>query len=142
MTLLQPRVRRLSLADFRSYAQARCDVDGALVVLVGENGAGKTNVLEALSMFSAGRGLRRADLVECARHGGAGGYAVSLELACDDATTQLGHGLGADGERRVSHRTRAGLLGARLRRSFARAVADAGDGRAFRRPRGRPPPLS
>ena len=100
MPLLQPCVRRLTLADFRSYAQARCEIDGALVVLVGENGAGKTNVLEALSMFSAGRGLRRADLAECARHNGGGGYAVSIELASDDTTTQLGHGLSADGERR------------------------------------------
>ena len=99
MALLLPRVRRLTLANFRSYTQARCEIDGALVVLVGENGAGKTNVLEALSMFSAGRGLRRADLAECARHDGDGGYAVSIELASDDATTQLGHGLAADGER-------------------------------------------
>jgi DNA replication and repair protein RecF len=99
MSLLQPRVRRLTLADFRSYAQARCEIDGKLVVLCGENGAGKTNALEALSMFSAGRGLRRAELAECARHGGAGGYAVSIELVNDDATTQLGHGLSVDGER-------------------------------------------
>lgn len=101
MPLLQPRVRRLTLADFRSYAQARCEIDGRLVVLVGENGAGKTNALEALSMFSAGRGLRRADLAECARHQGGGGYAVSIELdSGDDATMQLGHGLAPDGERR------------------------------------------
>jgi DNA replication and repair protein RecF len=101
--LVLPRVRRLTLADFRSYAQARCDIGGGagdqLVVLVGENGAGKTNALEALSMFSAGRGLRRADLAECARHDGAGGYAVSIELDCNDGTTQLGHGLGPDSVR-------------------------------------------
>ena len=38
------------------------DRTGALVVLGGENGAGKTNLLEALSLFAPGRGLRRAEL--------------------------------------------------------------------------------
>jgi DNA replication and repair protein RecF len=98
MTLLEqpaiprPRLRKATLADFRSYAQARCEIGAALVVLTGENGAGKTNILEALSMFSPGRGLRRADIGDCARHGGAGGFAVSIEIESDDGITQLGHG--------------------------------------------------
>jgi DNA replication and repair protein RecF len=99
MTLLAPRLRRLTLTDYRSYAQARCEVTSPLVALVGENGAGKTNVLEALSLFSPGRGLRRAELADCARRDGAGGFAVSIDLIADDATTQLGHGLTREGER-------------------------------------------
>jgi DNA replication and repair protein RecF len=94
-----PRVRRLSLADYRSYTQARCEMDAPLVALIGENGAGKTNVLEALSLFSPGRGLRRAELAECARRGGAGGFAVSIDIELDGASTQLGHGLAPEGER-------------------------------------------
>jgi len=94
-----PAVRRLTLSDYRSYASARCDIDARLVALTGENGAGKTNVLEALSLFSPGRGLRRAELAECARRGGAGGFAVSIELESDGATAQLGHGLTPEGER-------------------------------------------
>ncbi len=100
MAFLQPRVRRLTLADFRSFAQARCDIEARLVALTGDNGAGKTNTLEALSMFSVGRGLRRAEMADCARQGGPGGYAVSIELETEDATTQLGHGLAETGERR------------------------------------------
>ncbi|WP_424361873.1 DNA replication/repair protein RecF [Methylocystis parvus] len=94
-----PRVTRLTLSDYRSYASARCEIDARLVALTGENGAGKTNVLEALSLFSPGRGLRRAEIGECARRDGAGGFAVSIELESDDATTQLGHGLTPEGER-------------------------------------------
>lgn len=100
MAFLQPRVRRLTLADFRSFTQARCDIDARLVALTGDNGAGKTNTLEALSMFSVGRGLRRAEMADCARQDGPGGYAVSIELETEDATTQLGHGLAETGERR------------------------------------------
>ncbi|QGM96045.1 DNA replication/repair protein RecF [Methylocystis parvus] len=94
-----PLVRRLILSDYRSYASTRCEFDARLVALSGENGAGKTNVLEALSLFSPGRGLRRAELAECARRDGAGGFAVSLELESDGASTQLGHGLTQEGER-------------------------------------------
>ena len=100
MAFLRPRVRRLTLADFRSFAQVRCDIDAQLVALTGDNGAGKTNTLEALSIFSVGRGLRRAEMADCARQGGPGGYAVSIELETEDATTQLGHGLAETGERR------------------------------------------
>ncbi len=60
-------VRQLRLTDFRNYRQLRLDCDTAPVVLVGDNGAGKTNLLEALSFLSPGRGLRRARLDEVGR---------------------------------------------------------------------------
>ncbi|ATQ67253.1 MULTISPECIES: DNA replication/repair protein RecF [Methylosinus] len=97
---LAPRVRRLRLADFRSYAALDIAILSPLVALTGENGAGKTNILEALSLFSPGRGLRGAEIAECARRQGAGGFAVSIDLDSDDRLMQLGHGfeIGAPGE--------------------------------------------
>jgi DNA replication and repair protein RecF len=77
----EPRIARLTLENFRSYAALSLAVDSGLVALVGENGAGKTNLLEAISLFSSGRGLRRAELAEMARMGGSGGFAVSITLA-------------------------------------------------------------
>ncbi|HEY8124051.1 MAG TPA: DNA replication/repair protein RecF [Methylocystis sp.] len=94
-----PRVRRLTLSDFRSYTALDCRFESTIIALSGENGAGKTNLLEALSLFSPGRGLRRAELAECARRGGGGGFAVSIEIETDGAATQLGHGLTPSGER-------------------------------------------
>lgn len=88
-----PAVRRIVLADYRSYAALDLAIDSHLVVLTGENGAGKTNILEALSLFTPGRGLRRAELAECGRDTGSGGWAVSVELASADGVTQLGTGL-------------------------------------------------
>lgn len=87
-----PAVRRIVLADYRSYAALDLAIDSHLVVLTGENGAGKTNILEALSLFTPGRGLRRAELAECGRDTGSGGWAVSVELAGADGVTQLGTG--------------------------------------------------
>ena len=51
-------VRSLKLTDFRNYARAELELDARPVVLVGENGAGKTNLLEAVSLLGPGHGLR------------------------------------------------------------------------------------
>lgn len=73
-------VARLVLTDFRNHRDALLAPGPGLVVLTGENGAGKTNVLEAVSLLSPGRGLRGATLSEMARLGGEGGFAVSARL--------------------------------------------------------------
>lgn len=76
-------VTRLILTDFRSYDAVTLEAAPGFVVLTGENGAGKTNVLEALSLLSPGRGLRGATLSEMARGDGPGGFAVAARLAGD-----------------------------------------------------------
>ena len=73
-------VSRLALTDFRSYADALVEPGRGFVLLYGENGAGKTNLLEAVSLLSPGRGLRGAALSEMARQGGSGGFAVAARL--------------------------------------------------------------
>jgi DNA replication and repair protein RecF len=76
-------VSRLILTDFRSYAAATIEAGPGFVVLTGENGAGKTNVLEAVSLVAPGKGLRGAALSEMARSGGAGGFSVAARLEPD-----------------------------------------------------------
>ena len=73
-------VSRLILTDFRSYASATIEPGPGFVLLFGENGAGKTNLLEAVSMLTPGRGLRGAALGEMARKDGSGGWAVAARL--------------------------------------------------------------
>jgi DNA replication and repair protein RecF len=80
-------VSRLSLSDFRSYADALVAPGPGFVILTGENGAGKTNVLEAVSLLSPGRGLRGASLSDMARRRGAGGFAVAARLGDADIGT-------------------------------------------------------
>ncbi len=74
------KIRHMTLTDFRSYPMLDVAFDGRPVTLTGENGAGKTNILEALSLLGPGRGLRGARLSELARLEGTGGWAVSLRL--------------------------------------------------------------
>jgi DNA replication and repair protein RecF len=75
-------VSRLTLTDFRSYASATIEPGPGFVLLFGENGAGKTNLLEAVSMLTPGRGLRGAALADMARRGGSGSgsWAVAARL--------------------------------------------------------------
>lgn len=96
---------RITLSDFRNHALSRLDGAARFNLLIGENGAGKTNILEALSLLAPGRGLRRAALPEIGRSGGAGGFAVGASLSPGDGgePVQLGTMVGParPGRRRV-----------------------------------------
>ena len=72
---------RLTLTEFRNYAAASLEPGPGFVLLSGDNGAGKTNILEAVSLLAPGRGLRGAGLGEMARQNGPGGFAVAAEFA-------------------------------------------------------------
>ena len=80
-------VSRLTLTDFRSYASAAIEPGSGFVLLFGENGAGKTNLLEAVSMLAPGRGLRGVALAEMARNGSDGGWALAAKLGDTDIGT-------------------------------------------------------
>ena len=103
---------RLLLTDYRNHAALTLAPGAGFVVLFGDNGAGKTNVLEAVSLLSPGRGLRRAALSAMARQDGPGGFAVAATLADD---TVIGTGtLAAVPERRVTRVQGAGVPATRL----------------------------
>ncbi len=85
---------RLKLTDFRNYAAASLVLDGRHVVLTGDNGAGKTNLMEAVSFLSPGRGLRRATLCRChACWGGRRGFRSSPMLDGMEGEVEIGTGI-------------------------------------------------
>ena len=94
-------VSRLTLTDFRSYADALIEPGTGFVLLYGENGAGKTNLLEAVSLLSPGRGIRGAALSDMARREGGGGFAVAALISPlppaggEEARSAEGEGLSA-----------------------------------------------
>ena len=96
-------VERLGVSEFRGYARLDLHTGPGPVVLTGANGAGKTNLLEALSLLAPGRGLRGARLGELARRGGDGRWAVSARLCTPGGAVAVGTGLDPQGagERRV-----------------------------------------
>ncbi len=97
---------RLILTDFRNYAEASLRFNGRHVVLTGENGAGKTNLLEAISFLSPGRGLRRAVLGDVTRVGAAGGFSVFADIEGMEGEAAIGTGIDASDGEAVSRRLR------------------------------------
>ncbi len=63
------RVRRLWLTDFRSYASLELELDAGLTAVVGANGFGKTNLLEAIGYLASLESFRGAPLEALVRHG-------------------------------------------------------------------------
>jgi DNA replication and repair protein RecF len=86
-------IRRLALTNFRSYHAAAIEIGANLVVLIGPNGTGKTNLIEAISLLTPGRGLRRATFEEVAFTEGDGSWAVSAEVEGMLGLATLGTGI-------------------------------------------------
>jgi DNA replication and repair protein RecF len=138
---LRLSVAQLTLTGFRSYAGLRIETDPRPVVLTGANGAGKTNLLEALSFLVPGRGLRRARLsdISCrlpqdvdaplscgwavAVHmrGSAGLVNIGTGIADDTSDRRLVRidGAGARGQAALSEHVSAVWLTPRMDRLFA-----------------------
>ncbi len=95
---ISPYVRSLRLQNFRNYDFLTLAVDARPVVLTGDNGAGKTNLLEALSLLSPGRGMRKSKLLEFHRLGGAQRipWAASFQLIAEEEITQISTGSDPD----------------------------------------------
>ena len=94
----------LKLANFRNYSSLSLSLDARPVVLTGANGAGKTNLLEAVSFLSPGRGLRRAALDEVARRTGDGSWAVAATLCNRAGSVDVGTGVTRGPEGPERHR--------------------------------------
>ncbi|MFT8806996.1 DNA replication/repair protein RecF [Gluconobacter sp.] len=79
------KLTRLALTDFRNYTHTVWTPDASILVLTGDNGSGKTNLLEAVSLLAPGRGLRGASLPALCRNGAEHwGVAATLRSGLDE----------------------------------------------------------
>ncbi|MEM8799783.1 MAG: DNA replication/repair protein RecF [Pseudomonadota bacterium] len=83
-------VRALRLNSFRNYSSGLIEGAGDIVVLTGDNGAGKTNILEALSLLGTGRGLRAARFGDVQQHGATTPWVLSASVENAGIVHQLG----------------------------------------------------
>lgn len=88
----------LKLTDFRNYAQSSLTLDSRHVVLTGSNGSGKTNLLEAVSFLSPGRGLRRATLSDVSKVDATNGFSIFADVEGMDGEVAIGTGTEVDGD--------------------------------------------
>ena len=95
-------VRKAHLTRFRNYEDAAFTFDARPVILLGCNGAGKTNLMEAISLLAPGRGLRRAGHEQFCKIGAVAEngwqWAVSCEVVTDSGAFQFGTGAEAGAE--------------------------------------------
>ncbi len=82
-------VTSLTLSHFRSHKVTRLALDGRPVALFGANGAGKTNILEAVSLLSPGRGLRRASADELIRRPETLGWKISAVVEANGQSHEV-----------------------------------------------------
>jgi DNA replication and repair protein RecF len=83
----------LKLSDFRNYAAVALELDDRHVVLTGNNGAGKTNLMEAVSFLSPGRGLRRAPYADVTRVGATNGFSIFTRIEGMEGDVEIGTGV-------------------------------------------------
>lgn len=89
----QTHISKLTLTNFRNYAALSIGLSPGAVVLSGDNGAGKTNLLEAISLLTPGRGLRRAPYADLAREDGNGGFALHARIEGPEGQAEIGTGI-------------------------------------------------
>lgn len=96
---------KLNLTNFRSYPDyALTGLSSDFVVLTGANGAGKTNILEAVSLFSPGKGMRNADFGDFQNKNQSNPpWAISAHLKTQFGDIRVGTGRDPQKEKRVVH---------------------------------------
>lgn len=93
-------ISSLSLRYFRNIDHLHLQTDKQPVVFIGDNGAGKTNILESLSLFSPGRGLRSADPKDLAKQGQQI-WSAAIKLEDEYGEHTLASGISLENGRRI-----------------------------------------
>ncbi|MGH1419485.1 MAG: DNA replication/repair protein RecF [Hyphomicrobiaceae bacterium] len=86
-------IERITLSNFRNYTTATVETGPEPVILIGENGSGKTNLLEAVSLLAPGQGMRRAAFADLARADGDGRWAISAHVHTPNGQVEIGTGV-------------------------------------------------
>lgn len=119
--MLNAGISNLRFSSFRNYPQLQIDLHSPLVVIVGDNGVGKTNILEALSLLSPGKGLRSAKLSQISTFSDipSSCWTIAANLKEDGFETILGTGLEYANNGTEKRRIKINGLPARSQSEFA-----------------------
>ena len=79
----------ITLSHFRSHKYAKLTLDHRPVAISGANGSGKTNIIEAVSLFSPGRGIRRASAQAMTRAPECIGWKITGHVKSENRITEI-----------------------------------------------------
>ena len=88
------KITQLTLSNFRNYKNIKIKVFKSPIIFIGDNGSGKTNILEAISFLAPGRGLRSVKYEEANNNNGNEGWAINAKVECNKNKTNFGIGTG------------------------------------------------
>ena len=100
-------LRKIRLLNFRNYREVNFEIQNEPVVLIGKNGTGKTNLMEAISLLAPGRGLRRANTDDFSYKDlnkpmqNQRKWALYADLITNDRCWQIGTGISEESNRRI-----------------------------------------
>jgi DNA replication and repair protein RecF len=86
------KINKLNLINFRSHADLKLNITKDIIAITGNNGVGKTNILEAISLLLPGRGFRKARLLELQKQGAESPWSMFAEIESDSEIINIGTG--------------------------------------------------
>ena len=87
------RIKNIKLKDFRNYSNFILETDSEIIFLTGQNGSGKTSILEAVSMAGTLRSFRKGSDKDMIKWG-LPFYTIDLEYVENDEINKLHLGYG------------------------------------------------
>ena len=93
---LNLRIEKLTLNNFRNHKYLKLEITKNMVLIYGENGSGKTSVLESISLFDSGNGFKASNLGELINNEFKGPiemFGVNLLLNDSNSIKKIGIGL-------------------------------------------------
>ena len=87
------QIKSLKLINFRSYSDFSLSLSGKPLAIIGDNGAGKTNILEAISLLSPGRGMRNSKFSEMVKDDNSMPWGVNFNILSNGKNYEVSSGL-------------------------------------------------
>ena len=87
------QIKSLKLINFRSHSDFSLSLSGKPLAIIGENGAGKTNILEAISLLSPGRGMRNSKFSEMVKDDNSMPWGVNFNILSNGKNYEVSSGL-------------------------------------------------
>ena len=87
------QIKSLKLINFRSHSDFSLSLSGKPLAIIGDNGAGKTNILEAISLLSPGRGMRNSKFSEMVKDDNLMPWGVNFNILSEGKNYEVSSGL-------------------------------------------------
>ncbi len=87
------QIKSLKLINFRSHSDFSLSLSGKPLAIIGDNGAGKTNILEAISLLSPGRGIRNSKFSEMVKDDNSMPWGVNFNILSNGKNYEVSSGL-------------------------------------------------